>query len=89
MTPDDPIQRDHEQRIAALERARHDLEDAVIVMSGLESRQSAMLKEHSELIVEHERWYARMQQMSANMRENLAEIGHKLDGLIGWGDGTI
>ena len=75
MTPNDPAQLDHERRIARLEQARHDLEDTLIVVSEIERRQSALLKDHSELIV--------------HIEQTLAEIGDKLNGLIGWAEGSV
>jgi len=82
MAPNDPIQLDHERRMARLEEARRELEDTVIVMSGLERRPSALLKEHSELIV-------RIEHNLANTSEKLSEMTDKLNGLIGWADSTI
>ncbi|MGA2742692.1 MAG: hypothetical protein ABSG65_35290 [Bryobacteraceae bacterium] len=82
MVPNDPVQLDHERRIARLEQARHDMEETLIVIGEIERRQSALLKEHSELIVLSER---RM----AHVEQTLAEIGDKLNGTIGWAEGFI
>jgi len=45
---------DHELRIARLEAARKELEDAFIVMTHLETKAAARVKEHAEFIAEHE-----------------------------------
>ena len=45
---------DHEQRIARLEAARRELEDSFIVMTHLETKAAARVKEHAEFIAEHE-----------------------------------
>ena len=82
MAPNDPVQLDHERRIRRLEEARHDMEETLIVIGEIERRQSALLKEHSEPIVLSER---RM----SHIEQTLAEIGDKLNGLIGWADSTV
>jgi hypothetical protein len=82
MAPNDPEQLDHERRIRRLQGARHDMEETLIVIGDIERRQSALLKEHSELIVLSER---RM----AHIEQTLAEIGDKLNGMIGWAEGSI
>ena len=44
----------HEERIAKLEAARIEREDAFIVMTHLETKASARIKEHAEFIAHHE-----------------------------------
>jgi hypothetical protein len=75
MAPEDPVQLDHERRIRRLEEARHDMEETLIVIGEIERRQSALLREHSELIV--------------RIEHNLGEITDKLNGLIGWADSSV
>ena len=58
------------------------MEETLIVIGEIERRQSALLKEHSELIVLSER---RM----SHVEQTLAEIGDKLNGMIGWAEGSI
>ena len=96
MSPQDPNLIDHERRLARLEAARHEMEETLIVIGEIERRQSALHKEHAERIVEHERWYVRMKEIIgdidkrlADVSERLAGTGQKLDGLIGWAEGTI
>ena len=45
---------DHEQRRARLEAARRELEDSFIVMTHLETKAAARVKEHAEFIAAHE-----------------------------------
>ena len=75
MSPNDPNLLDHERRLARLEAARHEMEETLIVIGEIERRQSAVLKEHSGLII--------------RIEQNLAEISDKLNGLIGWAEGTV
>jgi hypothetical protein len=103
MAPNDPAQLDHERRIRRLEEARMSVESTLATMVELERLQTARLKEHQESIVDieqslvamaelerlqtarllaHERWKTEMEQL-------LTEIGEKLNGLIGWADGTV
>ncbi len=74
-----------------LEKAVKDLQDNLLVLSEIERRQSALLREHSELIVATENQVARLNAESAGFRhrteQNLAEITDKLNGLIGYMDG--
>jgi chromosome segregation ATPase len=74
-----------------MEQAVKDLQDALIVISEIERRQSALLLEHSERIVnieQHLERVARLEAESAEFRrrtdQNLAEITDKLNGLIGY-----
>jgi len=71
-----------------IERAIKALQDTLIVIAEIEKRQSAMLREHSERIVNIEQHVARLNAESAEFRrrtdQNLAEITDKLNGLIGY-----
>ena len=71
-----------------LEQAVKDLQDNLIVLAEIERRQSALLREHSHLIVANEVHIARLQAESAEFQrrteQNLAEISDKLNGLIGY-----
>ena len=64
-----------------IERAIKDLQDALVVISEIEKRQSAMLREHSERIVRLE---AESLEFRRRTDQNLAEITDKLNGLIGY-----
>jgi 23S rRNA maturation mini-RNase III len=74
-----------------LEKAVKDLQDNLLVLTEIERRQSAMLREHSERIVANEEYIARLNAESAKYQrrteQNLAEITDKLNGLIGYMDG--
>lgn len=71
-----------------IEQAIKDLQDTLIVIAEIEKRQSAMLREHSERIVNIEQHVARLDAEGAEFRrrtdQNLAEITDKLNGLIGY-----
>jgi len=45
---------DHELRLTRLEAARKELEDSFIVMTHLETKAAARVKEHAEFIADHE-----------------------------------
>jgi len=45
---------DHEQRLARPEAARHELEDSFVVVTHLETKAAARVKEHAEFIAAHE-----------------------------------
>ena len=45
---------DHEARITTLEQARKEIEDNLIVMAHLETRQSNLIREQSEYLASHE-----------------------------------
>ena len=52
---------DHEQRLTKLQAARRELEDSFIVMTHLETKAAARIKEHAEFIAGHEEWMKHMQ----------------------------
>jgi len=77
--------------MSQLEAAVKQLQDSLIVISEIERRQSALLREHSELIVSIERNLAssakiqqgtdfKLQQVTVK----LEEVTDKLNGLIGF-----
>lgn len=72
---------DHEGRISALEQARRELEDALIVMTHLETRQSNLLREQAEYLASHE---ARLQQQDKRNREVDERIEKLVSGIGEW-----
>ena len=66
------------------EQAIKDLQDNLVVIAEIERRQSALLREHSELIV---RMLAESAVFQRRTEQNLSEITDKLNGLIGYMDG--
>jgi hypothetical protein len=62
------------------EQATRELQDNLVVIAAIERRQSAMLREHAEILHETIEFRRRTEQ-------NLAEITDKLNGLIGYVDG--
>jgi hypothetical protein len=75
MAPNDPVQLDHERRIRRLEEARLVVENTLLAMIELDRREAAKSEQHA----------ARM----AHLDQTMIEIGDKLNGLIGWADGTV
>jgi len=75
MAPNDPVQLDHERRIRRLEEARLSIENTLLATIELDRRESAKSEERA----------ARM----AHLEQTMIEIGDKLNGLIGWADGTV
>jgi len=64
-----------------------ELQDAVIVMAEMERRQSAMLREHAEMLHNHDKHLAEISEYRRRTEQNLSEITDKLNGLIGYVDG--
>jgi hypothetical protein len=62
------------------EQAIKELQDNRIVIAEIERRQSAMIRQHSEIVSDLIEFRRRTEQ-------NLAEITDKLNGLIGYVDG--
>jgi hypothetical protein len=80
---------DHEERIARLEAARKEMEDALIVMAHLETKSAGRVKEHAELIADHElrvkehaEFIARHEEFVAYHEQIIREIDEKLNALI-------
>ncbi len=70
-----------------LEKAVQDLQDNLVVLAEIERRQSALLREHSEMIVDLVRLNNEAAQFRVRTEQNLAEITDKLNRLIGYMDG--
>ena len=77
-----------------VEQAVKDLQDSLTVIAEIERRQSSLLREHSERIVniEHNlqttaKLQAEAEQFRIRTEQNLAEITDKLNGLIGYVSG--
>jgi hypothetical protein len=66
---------DLESRVSTLEKARKELEDAMLVHAVLEAKSAARLKEHAEFIARHEAFHSRHEMM-------MAEFDEKLNALI-------
>ncbi len=70
---------DHESRISALEQARKELEDAMIVMAHLEKRQTERATEHATYIANHEQSLAdhdkRMKDLDVRIDRLVSAIG--------------
>ena len=66
------------------EQAIKDLQDTLVVITEIEKRQSAMLREHAEILHEHNLHHNEMLEFRRRTDQNLAEITDKLNGLIGY-----
>jgi hypothetical protein len=66
---------DLESRATTLEKARKELEDAMLVHAVLEAQSAARIKEHAEFIARHEAFNSRHEIM-------MAEFDGKLNALI-------
>ncbi len=73
---------DHELRITRLEAARKELEDAFIVMTHLETKAAARIREHAELIASHAEFIASEQAAMLRHTEKMREFDDKLNALI-------
>jgi hypothetical protein len=69
------------------EQAIKDLQDNLIVITEIERRQSAILREHAEMLHEHNLHFAELHEFRRRTDQNMAEITDKLNGLIGYVDG--
>ena len=69
------------------EEAIKELQDNLIVIAEIERRQSAMLREHAEVLHQHNKHMAELLEFRRRTDQNLAEITDKLNGLIGYVDG--
>jgi hypothetical protein len=70
-----------------VENVIKELQDNLVVIAEIERRQSELLREHSELIAESAVFQRRTDEKLAQVSDTLAEIGDKLNGLIGYVDG--
>ena len=69
------------------QQAIKELQDNLIVIAEIERRQSAMLREHAEMLHQHNQHYGEILEFRRRTEQNLAEITDKLNGLIGFVDG--
>jgi hypothetical protein len=66
---------DHESRIARLEAARKELEDSFVVMTHLETKAAARVKEHAEFIAGHQQAIREMDEKLKDHAEFI--VGHQ------------
>jgi len=69
------------------EQAIKDLQNTLVVMTEMERRQSAMLRQHAETRQKHDEMLRDTTEFRRRTDQNLAEITDKLNGLIGYVDG--
>lgn len=73
---------DMEDRVEALEKARRELEDSMMVMAQLEGRLSRGLREAAEWVAAHEPRIQRTETLMAEMTVKISEMTGKVDFLI-------
>jgi len=73
---------DHELRIKRLEDARRELEDSFIVMTHLETKAAARIKEHAEFIAAHETAIQEFDKRLISHGIAMSEFDDKLNALI-------
>jgi formate dehydrogenase maturation protein FdhE len=65
---------DHETRIKALEQARRELEDALIVTAHLATRQSNLLREQAEYLATHEQRIQKQEEHGRTLDERIDKL---------------
>ena len=65
-----------------LQQALKELQETAIVMSGIQSRQAAVLKDHAEWLQAHDRAMARHDKEMAEARERGRELDERIDKLV-------
>ncbi|HWF47438.1 MAG TPA: hypothetical protein VG168_10565 [Bryobacteraceae bacterium] len=73
---------DHEARIKRLEEARKEVEDALVVMSHLESKAAARVKEHAQFIAEHQAAMESYEKRAAQQEQRTRELDERMDKLV-------
>jgi hypothetical protein len=76
-----------EPRVSALEQARRELEDAMLVHATLEKRMGEILKNHAEIIARHDVWVDESAERGKRIDERIAGLGERIDRLVsGFGE---
>ena len=65
---------DHETRITTLVQARKEIEDSLLVMATLETRQSNLLREQSEYLASHETRLQQQEERSRAVDERIEKL---------------
>ncbi|MBV9248663.1 MAG: hypothetical protein JO227_05375 [Acetobacteraceae bacterium] len=73
---------DHESRITALEQARKELEDAMVVMAHLEKRQAERTKEHASYIANHEKSLADHDKRMKDHDKRMKDLDVRIEQLV-------
>ena len=70
------------QILPSLQSARKELEETAIVMSGIQARQAAMLKEHAEWLQEHDRAMTEARERGRTIDERIAALVSAIGELV-------
>lgn len=73
---------DHESRITALEAARKEIEDSLVVIAHLETKQSNLLREQAEYMAQHEERLKSAERQAAAQRELNRETDKRIADLV-------
>jgi len=65
---------DHESRITALEAARKEIEDSLIIMAHLETKQSTLLREQAEYMTIHEKRLRQAEEQNRDVDKRIADL---------------
>ena len=71
--------------MADMAKVLADLQDTVVVMAGIQQRQAAVVKEHTEWLVQHERAMTEIRELGRRNDEQIAallEAGKRTDARI-------
>jgi septal ring factor EnvC (AmiA/AmiB activator) len=74
--------KESEERLAALERARRELEDSLTVMAQLEARLSRVVRQQAEWLEQHDAEIVESKARLKHIEIGLAEASDKLNALI-------
>lgn len=69
-------------RLTRLEAARKELEDSLVVMAHLEARQSQMIREQAEYMVEYERRLRETERRNNDVDKRIADLVSAIGVLI-------
>ena len=69
------------------EEAIKELQNSLVVITEVHRESTAILRQHNEILEEHNRHFAELQEYRRRTDQNLSEITDKLNGLIGYMDG--
>jgi hypothetical protein len=72
----------HEARLRRLEEAHKELEDAFIVMTHLETKQSQMLKEQAEYVANHEKRIREAEERNRDVDARIEKLVSAIGALI-------
>jgi hypothetical protein len=73
---------DHETRLTALEAARKEIEEALVAMAHLETKQSNLIREQAEYMANHEERLKSAERQAAAQRELNRDTDKRIADLV-------